>query len=74
MSTSFFSHSVGSIAATVRRPRGGKPDFFDMMPNICRKLQKLSGHFGYTRRILKIALLGRPRVGSVCAIDIGALR
>jgi hypothetical protein len=43
---SFFSHSSGSIAATVKRPRGGKDAFLEMNLRAYLKLQKVSGYFG----------------------------
>ena len=41
-----FSHSAGSIAATVRRPRGGKADFLRTKGSAYLKLQNVSGSSG----------------------------
>jgi hypothetical protein len=46
MSTSFFSHDWGSMAATVNKPRGGKEAFFEMNFKAWLKLQKVSGYRG----------------------------
>ena len=45
-STSRFSQSSGSIAATVSRPSGGSEAFLRMNFNACLKLQNVSGNSG----------------------------
>ena len=50
-SMSFFSHVGGSIAETVINPSGGIAAFLDINFKACLKLQKESGHCGYTNNI-----------------------
>ena len=45
-SRSRFSHSAGSMAATVNRPKGGAPAFLWTNLSACLKLQKVSGNSG----------------------------
>jgi hypothetical protein len=42
----FFSHSLGSIAATVTAPRGGFNAFLGLNFKAYLKLQKVSGYWG----------------------------
>jgi hypothetical protein len=51
MSISFLYQSLGSNAATVKSPNGGKLAFFDTNFKACLKLQNVSGYIGYTKRI-----------------------
>jgi hypothetical protein len=51
ISTNFFSHSLGSMAATVNNPNGGWVAFFEINFRAYLRLQKVSGYCGYTRRI-----------------------
>jgi hypothetical protein len=47
-STSRFTHSSGSIAATVSKPKGGSEAFLRMNFKACLKLQNVSGNSGYS--------------------------
>jgi hypothetical protein len=49
------------MAATVKRPRGGSPVFFDTNLKACLKLQNVSGNRGETRRILIAIFLCNKR-------------
>ena len=51
MSTSFFSHDSGSIAATVNSPSGGSSDFLDTKSNTCFILQNVLGTSGLMSKI-----------------------
>ena len=57
-STSLRSHSRGNMAATVRRPSGGKVDFLETNLSTCLKLQNVSGDCGLTSRTFMIGNSG----------------
>ena len=54
-----FCQDSGSIAATVKAPRGGKAAFLRTTLSACLKLQNVSETCGYTRRIF----IGDPLSG-----------